>query len=66
MEFIVRYGRVGGDGRELIVARTNPFTFTNESLVDFVDYEIEVAAVNSDFGVGTYSAPVTAVILDGT
>jgi hypothetical protein len=63
-EFIVRYGRPNAETRVLRVAPSSPFTFTNDSLVPLVEYEIEVATVNT-LGMGNYSQRVLAVIPDG-
>lgn len=63
-QYIVRYRRVGESDGESVLreAPSSPFTLSDNSLVTLVQYEIEVATVNSH-ATGSYSSPVKAVIL---
>ena len=64
-EYIVRYRRAGTEEEERkLVASESPFTFTDQSLITLAMYELRVAVVNT-LGMGTFSAPVQAVILAG-
>ena len=61
--YIIRYSREGADPR-VEVARTNPYTITDNSFISLVGYKFQIAASNS-LAQGPYSAPVEAAILEG-
>ena len=42
---------------------SNPFTFFDSDLEEFIVYEVQIASVN-DAGMGVYSSPKMAVILE--
>ena len=62
--YTVRYGPVGGTAVNASVSGTNHQTYTAVGLTPSTNYSIEVAAVNSDGGVGPFSPPIFVRILD--
>ena len=56
--YTVRYGAVGGTAVNASVSGTNHRTYTAVRLSPSTNYSIEVAAVNSDGGVGPFSSPI--------
>ena len=56
--YAVRYSPVGGTAVNASVSGTNHLTYTAVGLTPSTNYSIEVAAVNSDGGVGPFSPPV--------
>ena len=56
--FTVYYGPVGGTAVNASVSGTNHLAYTAVDLPPFTNYSIEVAAVNSDGGVGPFSPPI--------
>jgi len=56
--FTVYYGPVGGTAVNVSISGTNHRTYTAVGLTPSTNYSIEVAAVNSDGGVGPFSPPV--------
>ena len=52
------YGPVGGTAVNVSVLGTNHLAYTLVGLTTSTNYSIEVAAVNSDGGVGPFSPPV--------
>ena len=62
--YTVRYGPVGGTAVNASVSGTNHLAYTAVSLTPSTNYSIEVAAVNSDGGVGPFSPPIFVTTLD--
>ena len=58
------YGPVGGTAVNASVSGTNHLAYTLVGLTPFTNYSIEVAAVNSDGGVGPFSPPIFVTTLD--
>ena len=58
--YTVLYGPVGGTAVNASVSGTNHRTYTAVGLTPSTNYSIEVAAVNSDGGVGPFSSPIFA------
>ena len=56
--YTVLYGPVGGTAVNDSVSGTNHQTYTAVRLSPSKTYSIEVAAVNSDGGVGPFSSPI--------
>ena len=56
--YTVYYGPVGGTAVNDSVSGTNHRTYTAVGLTPSTNYSIEVAAVNSDGGVGPFSSPI--------
>ena len=56
--YTVRYGPVGGTAVNASVSGTNHLAYTAVGLTPSTNYSIEVAAVNSDGGVGPFSSPI--------
>ena len=56
--YTVLYGPVGGTAVNDSVSGTNHQTYTAVGLTPSTNYSIEVAAVNSDGGVGPFSSPI--------
>ena len=56
--YTVRYGPVGGTAVNASVSGTNHLAYTAVGLTLSTHYSIEVAAVNSDGGVGAFSSPI--------
>ena len=56
--YTVRYGPVGGTAVNTSVPGTNHRTYIAIGLTPSTNYSIEVAAVNSDGGVGPFSSPI--------
>ena len=56
--YAVRYGPVGGTAVNASVSGTNHLAYTAVGLIPSTNYSIEVAAVNSDGGVGPFSPPI--------
>ena len=59
--YTVRYGPFGGVAVNVSVSGTN---YTAVGLTPSTNYSIEVAAVNSDGGVGPFSPPIFVRTLD--
>ena len=59
--YTVRYGPVGGTAVNASISGTN---YTLVGLTPSTNYSIEVAAVNSDGGVGPFSPPIFVTTLD--
>ena len=55
--YTVRYGPVGGTAVNASVSGTNQLAYTAVGLTPSTNYSFEVAAVNSDGGVGPFSFP---------
>ena len=64
LRYTVRYGPVGGTAVNVSVSGTNHLAYTLVGLTPSTNYSIEVAAVNSDGGVGPFSPPIFVRILD--
>ena len=62
--YAVRYGPVGGTAVNASVSGTNHLAYTLVGLTPSTNYSIEVAAVNSDGGVGPFSPPIFVTTLD--
>ena len=60
----VRYGPVGRTAVNASVSGTNRLAYTAVGLTPSTNYSIEVAAVNSDGGVGPFSPPIFVMTLD--
>ena len=60
----MRYGPVGGTAVNASVSGTNHLAYTLVGLTPSTNYSIEVAAVNSDGGVGPFSPPIFVTTLD--
>ena len=58
--YTVLYGPVGGTAVNASVSGTNHQIYTAVGLTPSTNYSIEVAAVNSDGGVGPFSSPIFA------
>ena len=58
--YTVRYGPVGGTAVNVSVSGTN---YTAVGRIPSTNYSIEVAAVNSDGGVGPFSPPIFVTTL---
>ena len=56
--YTVRYGPVGGTAVNDSVSGTNHLAYTAVGLFSSTNYSIEVAAVNSDGGIGPFSSPI--------
>ena len=56
--YTVLYGPVGGTAVNASVSGTNYQIYTAVGLTPSTNYSIEVAAVNSDGGVGPFSSPI--------
>ena len=56
--YTVCYGPVGGTAENASVSGTNHLAYTAVGLTPSTNYSIEVAAVNSDGGVGPFSPPI--------
>ena len=56
--YTVRYGPVGGTAVNTSVSGTNHRAYTAVGLTSSTNYSVEVAAVNSDGGVGPFSSPI--------
>ena len=54
----MRYGPIGGTAVNDSVSGTNHLAYTAVGLTPSTNYSIEVAAVNSDGGVGPFSSPI--------
>ena len=59
--YTVRYGPFGGAAVNVSVSGTN---YTAVGLTPSTNYSIEVAAVNSDGGVGPFSPPIFVTTFD--
>ena len=60
----MRYSPVGGTAVNDSISGTNHRTYTLVGLTPSTNYSIEVAAVNSDGGVGPFSPPIFVRTLD--
>ena len=62
--YTVLYGPVGGTAVNDSVSGTNHRIYTAIGLTPSTNYSIEVAAVNSDGGVGPFSSPISVRTAD--
>ena len=62
--YTVRYGPVGETAVNASISGTNHLAYTLVGLTPSTNYSIEVAAVNSDGGVGPFSFPIFVRTLD--